>query len=199
MTANPDLILAGVGASGAGGTGLSWFAPHGTTTPTTAIAALDGAFRDGGLITEDGLTRGVEEQSTDINAYGLFVPARTLVTSSKVTFQLAFLESNPVALSVYHRLPLTGGDALVPDGDGAFDFTEGSARTIKYTAVFDLVDGDNHVRAVCPTLEVTDRAEFAVQAGGAVAYGVTLTAFPASDGVAVHWYYLLAALSEGGS
>ena len=197
MTANPDLILAGVGAGGAGGTSLAWFAPHGTTTPTTATAALDGAFQDAGLITEDGLTRGVEEESNDINAYGLFVPARTLITSSRVTFTIAFLESNATSLAVYHRLPLTGADAISPDADGAFDFTEGSARTQRYAAVFDIVDGDNHVRAVVPTVEVTDRTEFSVQAGQAITYGVTLTAYAASDGVAVHWYYVADALATG--
>ncbi len=191
MTANPDLILAGVGP-----TGLAWFGAHGTTAPTSATDSLDVGFKDAGLITEDGLTRGVDEASTDINAYGLFVPARTLVTSSKVTFQLAFLESNATSLAVYHRLAL---DAIVPDVDGGFSFTEGSARTIKYAAVFDIVDGDNHVRAVCPSLQVTDRTEFAVKAGEAITYGVTLTAYPGSDGVAVAWHYLLDALSTSGS
>lgn len=197
MTANPDLLLAGVSGGGTGGTGLAWFGPHGSTMPTSATATLDAAFRDAGLITEDGLTRGVEEESTDIPAFGLFVPARTLVTSSKVTFQLSFLESNAVSLAVYHRLPLTGSGAIVPGADGAFDFTEGTARTISYAAVFDMVDGSNHVRAVCPTLQVTDRTEFQVSAGSPISYGVTLTAYPASDGVAVHWYYKLADLAVG--
>jgi hypothetical protein len=196
MTANPDLILAGVAAGGAGGTGLGWFAPHGSTAPTTATEALDAAFLDSGLITEEGLTRGVDEDSNDINAYGLFVPARTIITRSKVTFQLTFLESNPVSLAVYHRLPL---DTLVPDNDGAFDFTEGQSRTVRYAGVLDVVDGVNHIRAVCPSLEVTDRNEFSVQAGEAITYGVTLTAFPGSDGVAVHWYYVLDALASVGS
>lgn len=198
MAGNADLILAGVKAGGAGGTGLAWFAEHGTTAPTTATAALDAGFLDAGLITEDGLTRGVEEESTDIPAYGLFVPARTLVTSSKVTFSLAFLETNPVSQAIYHRLPLDSAD-LIPDSNGAFDFTEGESRTIKYAGVFDIVDGDNHLRLVCPSLQVTDRTEFQAAAGAAITYGVTLTAFPASDGVAVHWYVVADALAEAGS
>jgi hypothetical protein len=197
VTANPDLILAGVGASGTGGTSLSWWAPLGTTTPTSATASLDAAFRDGGLITEDGLSRGVEEESTNVGAYGLFVPARTLVTSSTITFTLAFLESNPTALSIYHRLPLTGDGSLSVAADGGFDFAEGASRSRRYTAVFDLVDGDNHVRAVCPSVEVTDRTELQIQAGQPVTYGVTCTAYAGSDGTAVHWYYLLDALAEG--
>lgn len=191
MTANPDAILAGVGP-----TGLAWFGAHGTTMPISATATLDAGFLDAGLITEDGVTRGVDENSNDINAYGLFVPARTLTTSSKVTFELTFLESNPVALAVYHRLPL---DELVPDVDGAFDFTEGEARTIQYAAVFDVVDRSNHIRAACPSLQVTDRNEIQVQAGEGIDYGVTMTAFPGSDGVAVHWWYVVNALASVGS
>lgn len=199
MTANPDLILAGVAGGGEGGTALAWFAPHGTTMPTSPSAALHTDFQDAGLITEEGLTRAVEEESTDINAFGLFVPARTLVTRSRISFQIAFLESRPTALAVYHRLPLTGAGSIDPDEDGAFSVTEGTARTQRYAAVFDLVDGSNHIRAVVPTVEVTDRTEFTIAAGQAITYGVTLTAYAGSDGVAVEWHYIANALSDGGS
>jgi hypothetical protein len=37
----------------------------------------------------------------------------------------------------------------------------------------------------------------AVTAGSEISYGVTLTAYPGTDGVAVHWFYLLAALATG--
>lgn len=193
MTANRDLILAGVAGGGAG-SALAWFGPKGTTMPTSHSTALDAAMKDAGWITEDGLTKAVEENATDINAFGSTVPVRSLTTRSKVTFSLAFLESNVVALSVYNRLPLTGTGALTVATSGALDFTEGQARTIEYAAVFDVVDGANLIRAVVPTLQVTDRTEFAVKAGESITYGVTCTAYPGSDGVAVHWYYLLDAL-----
>lgn len=197
MTANRDLILAGV-AGGGTGAALAQFAPKGSVMPSAATgtgSALDAAFLDGGWITEDGLTKSVDENSTDINAYGSQVPVRTLTTRSKVTFGLTFLESNLVALSLYNRLPLTGTGALsVTASTGALDFTEGAARTIEYGGVFDIVDGLNHIRAVVPVLQVTDRSEFSVKAGEAITYGVTLTAYPASDGVAIHWYYILNAL-----
>lgn len=191
MAGNSDLILAGVKATGTGGTSLSWWAPYGSMAPTNATSSLDAAFKDGGLITQDGISRGVAEDQQDIKAYGLFSPARTLVSGSKVTFTMAFMESNPVSLAVYHRLDL---GAIVPS-TGAFDFTEGQSRTIRYAMVIDMVDGDNRVRAVCPAVSVTDRKEFAVKSGEAVEYGVTLTAYPGSDGTAVHWYYSIPALA----
>lgn len=197
MTANRDLILAGV-AGGGSGTSLSWFGPKGTTLPTSAAgvgATLDTALKDAGLITEDGLRKGVDENSSDVNAYGVTVPVRTLTTRSKITFGLTFLESNPIVLSIYNRLPLTGDDALVVGTDGSLDFTEGVQRVAEYSAVFDIIDGANHIRGVVPVLQVTDRTEFNVKAGEPITYGVTLTAYPGSDGVAVHWYYILDALA----
>lgn len=188
---NRDLILAGV-AGGGSGASLAWFAPKGTQMPTSADAELDPAFLDPGYITEDGLAKAVSEDSTDIPAYGMSVPVRTLITSSKVTFQLAFLESNPVSLAIYNRLPLDG--ITVDATKGSLDFTEGTARTIEYAAVFDIADGANLIRGCVPDLQVTDREDYSIKAGEAITQGVTCTAYPGSDGVAVHWFYVLNAL-----
>jgi hypothetical protein len=191
MAGNNNLILAGVGGGGTGSS-LAYFAAQGTTAPTDATTALNVAFRDAGWCTSDGLTRAVAEDSNDISAFGSGAPVRTLVTNSRVTFALGFLESNPISLAVYHRLPLT---AITPEAaTGAFDVTEGAHRVARYAAVFEVVDGTNHVRAYCPSVEVTDRADLSVQAGNEISYGVTLTAYPGSDGVAVHWFYILDAL-----
>src|SRR5215218_5029603 len=191
MAGDNNLILAGVGGGGTGSS-LAYFAPQGTAAPTDALTALNAAYRDAGWITADGLTRAVAEDSTDISAFGSGAPVRTLVTNSRVTFALGFLESNPVSLAIYHRLPLT---AITPTpATGAFSLTEGAARSAKYAAVFEVVDGVNHVRALCPSVEVTDRADFSVFAGTEKKYRVTLTAYPGADGVAVHWFYLLDAL-----
>jgi hypothetical protein len=194
MAGNANLILAGVGGGGTGSS-LAYFAPQGTAAPTDATTALAAAYRDAGWVTEDGLTRAVAEDSTDINAFGSGAPVRTLVTNSRVTFAMGFLESNPISLAIYHRLALT---AITPvAATGAFDLTEGAHRTQKYAAVFEIVDGSNHLRAFCPSVEVTDRADLSVTAGSEISYGVTLTAYPGTDGVAVHWFYLLAALATG--
>jgi hypothetical protein len=191
MTANSDLILAGI-AGGGTGSALSWFAPTGTTAPTTATAALAAGFLDAGWCTEDGVTRKVSEDSTDVAAFGSTVPVRVLVTKAKFEFSVGFLEANAVSLCVYNRLPLGG---LTISSTGATDFTEGTHRVQKYAAVFDVVDGLNHIRCYCPSVEVTDREDFSIKAGAVIQYGVTLTAYPNSAGVAAHWYYVLNALA----
>lgn len=191
MSGNAANVLAGI-AGGGTGSSLAYFAPAGTAAPTDATTALVAAYLDAGWITEDGLSAQVAETSTDIPAFGTFSPVRTIVTESKQTFDIAFLESNPVSLAVYHRKDL---DELVADVDGTFDFTTGGAASVPMAAVFELVDGDNHVRAFCPSVEVTDRGDLNIRSGEAVTYPVTLTAFPDVNGVAVHWFYELAALA----
>jgi|GEM_PF-1367375 len=192
MAANRDLVLAGVAGGGAAGTALSHFAPKGSTAPTTADGALDAAFLDPGYVTEEGLTKALEQETVDIRAYGVRQPVRTLKTTRKTTFNIGFLESSPVALAVYHGLAL---DALVPDASGAFDFTEGEPADVTYAVVFDILDGLNHVRAYAPLVENTGPANWEVRPSAAIQHGVQLTAHPGSDGVAIHWFYLLNALA----
>lgn len=192
---NRDLILAGVKGGGVAGSALAMFAPPGTSLPTAAAgtgSALDSAFQDAGWCSEDGLKKAVDEQIQTIRAFGSNFPVRKLITSSETTFELTMLESNPTSIAVYNRLPL---DEIVPDVNGAFDFTEGEPRTEEMCAVFDLVDGSNRIRAVVPQLEVTGRKEFGIKSADPVQYGVTMTAYPGSDGVAIHWYYVVAALA----
>lgn len=196
--ANRNLVLAGISGGGAAGTALANFAPTGTTMPTSIVPTASGAglgagFLDAGWITEDGLTRAVDVNTNEVNAYGASVPVRIIKTTRTVTFSIGFLESNPVSLAIYHELPLDAPE-LIPDADGALYFTEGKARTQLYAAVFDIVDGPNHIRACAPQIEATNQEDFSAQPGNAITYGVTLTAYPGSDGVAIHWMYLLDAL-----
>lgn len=188
---NRDLILAGINGGGEAGNSLAYFAPKGATAPTTATADPAAAFLDAGWITEDGLTGKVSESSTNIKAFGSFAPVRTIVTESIQTFDVAFMESNPVSLAVYHRKAL---DDLTVSAAGLLDFTTGPAASENYAAIFDMVDGDNALRAYCPDVQVTDRGDLAVKAGEVLAYPVTLTAFPDADGVSVYWFYVLDAL-----
>lgn len=192
MAGNPDLIIGGV-AGGDGATGLAWFAVHGTAGPTDATTALAAAFKDAGIVADSGLTEAISENTTTVNGFGLSTAARKFVTSTDQTFELTFLESNPISVAVYNRLPL---DALTVSALGAFDLTTGSARSIRYAAVFDLLDGLNHRRVFAPDIEVTGRGNKVTAPGGAVSYPVTLTAYTGSDGVATHEFYLLDALAS---
>jgi hypothetical protein len=193
MTTDNKRILAGVEAGGTGGS-LAWFAPLATALPTSTSASLNAAFKDAGWISSDGLSQKVAEATTDINAYGTIVPVRTLTTSSKRTFDLTFLESNTTSLEIYNRLALGSITVAV---DGSFSFDTGAPSSQQWSAVFDIIDGANHVRAVCPIVQNTGPGDLNVKAGEAIQYPVQLTAYPDTAGNAIYWYYLVDALKSG--
>lgn len=305
MGINTDLILAGIGAAGASGAELAWFAPPGTTAPTNATTALtagvneaqtvtitgaptggtftltyagqttaaiqynasaaavraalgalssiggsqnvtvtggpgpatpwvvtfvgalgmadvagmtaSGSFTGGttpaiavtqttqgvsgfvspGLVSaEDGLSADLSNSSNDVKAYGLSAVARKIVTDETITFKVVFLETNPISTSIYNRLPLTGPGAVYPDENGDWTTTEGQFRAQRYACAFDLVDGPNRIRKYCPSAEVTEKDSFTIKAGEAILYGVTLTAYANSAGVAVATFNHVPALAS---
>lgn len=197
MTTDNAKILAGVEGGGSGGS-LAWFAPLGTALPSSTSASLNAAFKDAGWITQDGLTAKVNESNNDVNAFGTIVPVRTLLTSSKRTFDIVFLESNPISVAVYNRLPLTGTGSISPSPtDGSFDISVGAPASIQYAAVFDIIDGVNHLRFACPKVQVTNLVDLAIKAGEPIQYGVELTAYPDTTGVAIYEHYLVDALKSG--
>src|SRR4051812_16647841 len=100
MTYNRDLILAGI--AGQGGTpSLAWFAPTATALPTDATTALNAAFKDLGLVNANGGVFDADIDTTEIEAYGLFAPARVITTKEKTTFKVTGIETNIVSLSLY--------------------------------------------------------------------------------------------------
>jgi hypothetical protein len=179
-------LLVGSAAGGADGTGLAFFAPSGSAAPTNATGALDAAYLNAGLITEDGITASFSEDSTEIRAYGTQVSQRTVITGQTTTFQLTFLESNETSLAIYHRKAL--GSITPAVSTGAFSLTTGTFTRQLYSAVFEIVDGTNKIRAYAPSVEVTNRGDMQVSAGNPVQYEVTLTAYPVS-GVSINWFY----------
>lgn len=193
MASNASAILAGISGGGTGGTGLQFIAATGTALPTSSTATLNASFRDLGLISDNGLAATVAENSTDINAYGLAATARTVIKSSKTTFKITYLESNAHVVEVYERLPI---DSISVASDGSYSVTRGPLRRQRYATVFDIVDGTDHMRLVCPVVEVTNRDSQTIQAGAAIEYGVEFTAYPDSTGVAIYTYYRVAALGS---
>lgn len=157
-------------------------------TPVQTTAGSAGWF-SAGLVTEDGVTKEISNSSNDIKAYGLSSPVRKIVTEEVVSFKVVFMETGPVSLSVYNRLPLIGSTAIAPSSTGAFSITEGTFRSQRWAGVFDATDGVNRIRQYAPSLEATEKDGFTIKAGEALLYGTTLTAYPNSSGVSVETFY----------
>lgn len=191
----PLNVLAGI--SGQGGTpSLAWFAPLGTALPTDATTALTATYKTAGYVTEAGLTISTATNTTDITAYGVSVPVRTLVTSQTQTGQVVFLETNAVTQAVYRRLPLPGSaGGVTPGTGGTLDLQEGQARVQSYVGVFTATDGVNVIRKVMPNIQVTDKTDEVISQAAAITYGVTFTAYPDANGTSIYTYMLVPNLS----
>lgn len=185
-------IFAGTQAAGSDGTGFSWFAATGSTAPTDSTTALAAAWRNAGLISDNGLTVKFNESSKTVKAFGSTVTQRVLVTDDTFTFDIEFLENNQYSKAVFARLPITSITPTV--GTGAFSVTYGVYVRQLYAAVFDAIDGTNHLRYYAPSVEVTARKDIQLSNGNPMTMGITLTAYPNSSGVAIQEYNLMAAL-----
>lgn len=185
-------LLAGISGAGADGTGLAWFAITGSTAPTDATTALAAAWKNAGMISENGLTMKVNTSSKDVKAYGSLQIQRKLITDSSLTFSIEFLETNARTQELYWGLAF---NSLSPGvGTGAFSFTFGTYTRQLVAAVFDIIDGTNHMRYYCPSVEITDRQDVKIGNAQEISWGVTLTAYPNSSGVTLQAYDVVPAL-----
>lgn len=183
MANNDELVL--LGATGKGSVG-----PRGTTGPTRIDTTLNVAFKELGWVSDDGLTKARTEARKDFTPWQSRSPIRTQITSSVKTFKLTCWESNPIVLSLYYR-----GGTVTPDTDGIMSISESDVPSPDIRAwVFDVVDGVNLIRHYVPVGEVTETGDIVYKSDEIVAYDLTITAYPGSDGISVHHWYELPAL-----
>jgi len=178
-------------------TGVSAITPT-TTTPgagaNPATAIIPVAFADAGMVDPSGLAMKVSESSNDVRAFGSLQVQRTLFTEGKQTFDLTFLETNHTSLEVYHRLPIGSTSPAAADGYIP-NVTDGVPKVQYYAGLFDVIDGYNHLRAYCPSIQNTGRGDLNIGFGQAVKRPVTLTAYPDTNGVAIYWHPVMNALA----
>ncbi|HEU5026592.1 MAG TPA: hypothetical protein VFV01_16875 [Spirillospora sp.] len=175
--------------------GISSVAPVNTAAPTGMDAATT-PWEDLGAMSTDGLTNNNDETRTTFKRWGSIAVFKTVITDKATTFEVTFLESNPVVLGVYHRM----GSTPTPDSTShiisVVDDTTGTRDPRAF--LFDVLDGTNHVRYYCPNAEVTATKAIEHKMDGLTSYGVTITAYPDENGVAIARSYLLDAIVAGG-
>lgn len=169
------------------------------TTPgagaNPATAAIPASYKDGGICeASSGLSIKFNDTTKEIDGFGLSSAARILFTKEVVTFDLTFLETNHVTQELYYRLAI--GTTGVADGLGYIpNVVVGPPNQISYAAIFDIVDGLNHLRYYCPNVQNTGKGDMALPFGDAVKYPLTLTAFPDSSNNTVYVYPVVGALA----
>lgn len=167
-------VLAGAG-------GIVSVAPTGSTLPTTTAATLDAAFVDVGLISEDGLEVNASADYQTIKAWdGSTV--RKIQSSFDPTFKFTMMETNAESLELYWS------GSTVESNTGESKIEIGAFASDRRSFVIDVEDGTRIIRYVLPVAEVTERTAIAHKNTEAVAYGITLTAYPDTNNVAIYEY-----------
>lgn len=137
--------------------------------PTDATTAPGAGFTDLGYAGEDGVTQTISADTTQIRAWQNGDTVRTVQTTHDVTYQFTFLETNPAVLEAYYGNYNAGTVEIRSD------------VLPRMPWVVDVVDGDELVRIAVPSAQITERGDITFTNGDAIAYPVTLTAYPVAE------------------
>lgn len=158
--------------------GAIYTAPIGTTLPTDATTALDNAFVCLGYVSEDGLSNNNELSVEAIKAWGGNIVYRSL-TEMNDEFGLALIETEnaDVLKTVY------GESNVTVDASRNISVDVVGEDPIERVWVFELaLRGDKAKRIVIPDGAITSRDEITYNDSDAVAYGITVSAYPDANG-----------------
>jgi hypothetical protein len=169
-------------------TGAVYVAPLATALPTTTSAAWNAAFVDLGYLSEDGIVEAHDDQSSEVKAWQNGDTVREMITGSKATYTFTLIETTAAGLALYYK-----GSTITGTGAGPATVAVKNPTAERKAFGFDVVDGLNIVRWTIATGEVSDRGDITYKNDEAVGYELTITAFPASNGV--HTTKIISALA----
>lgn len=155
-----------------------WVAPKGTTLPTDATTSLASGFKCLGYVSEDGLENNNEMDVSAIKAWGGAIVYRSL-TELDDNFALALIESENVDV-----LKAVYGEDNVTEDDGAITINVVAEDPTEMVWVFELaLRGGKAKRIVIPDGAITSREAITYNDEDAIAYGITISAYPDANGV----------------
>lgn len=165
MPQNASEIM--VGASGA-----VYIAPTGTALPTDIATALNAAFKDVGLLTEDGVNVESSMEQEILRSWQVLGRVRTIVTARDFQVSFAMQQWNETTLPFAF-----GGGTVTSAGTPVaytYDFPDDQVRDVR-AMVIEWADGTKDFRLVIPEIEVTDMEAFSLVKNAEAALGVTGT------------------------
>ena len=166
--------------------GAVYTAAKGTTLPTDATTALDTTkFVCLGYVSEDGLSNNNELSVEAIKAWGGNIVYRSL-TEMNDEFKLSLIETENVDVlkTVY------GESHVTVDASGNASIDVVGEDPVERVWVFELaLRGGRTKRIVIPDGAITSRDEITYNDSDAVAFGITISAYPDSN-ASTHKEYL---------
>ena len=180
--------------------GSFFLAPTTATTITTltstdsSLTALPTGWRDGGLMTDEGMGWNRATDLSEITSFGQSSPTRTDVSSDTETVTVNFQETNKLTIALFTGATLA---SLVPDATSgelsiAKPLTPPQRSWRALGLAQDSYNGqDIYIAKYFPNATVTDFSDQAFSKGDeAIAWGVTLRAqLDSTLGYAVKWYF----------
>ncbi|MER8256733.1 hypothetical protein [Streptomyces albidoflavus] len=157
-------------------TGAAYVAAPDSTLPTDATTPWDAAFTDIGWISDDGITESNSADATEIKGWQGGATVRKVISASEMSFSFTAIETSKTVLELYHK----GSKVLTTDGKSVLAVK--APGPDRRTFGFDVIDGDSHIRIVVPDGEVSETGDITYKGDEAVAYELTITAYPGPDG-----------------
>ena len=169
--------------------GAVFRAPVGTTLPTTASAALAGAFVDMGYVSEDGVTNSNSPSTEKIKDWG-GQTVLVVTTEKPDTFKIKFIEAaNANVLGAAYGENNVTLDAI----NGKIDVVVNAAELGEQSWVIDMaMRGGALKRIVIPCAQVSEVGDIVYKSDEAIGYELTLDALPDSSGNSHYEYIVLA-------
>lgn len=180
---NNEKIIVGAPSQTAA-TGAIRRAPLGTDAPTDAATALPATWTGGGYVDESGLGLSASVSTADIKEWGGNL-VRRLVESFTGEVTFTYLEFADV-----ESLKQQYGDdyVTVSEAKNSVKVALGAHLGDVQSWVFDVKDGDSHVRVYVPKGQVTSNGDISFVANDAVKSQATLTCYDDGTGNSLYLF-----------
>lgn len=171
-----------------GTAGKAYMADVGSTFPTGPEVAWGSDFTDMGFITPDGLEEALEEERTQLDAWGEDAPVIDLARKRTQTFKLVFRQTTAQLLSLYYQVSIANmtstAAAVGPPAKKQFlSFGSGSlADTVEIALGLDVIMSGKRHRIMIARCGVSDREANKHNAEDSSNFGLTFTALAAPGG-----------------
>ncbi|TCD53770.1 hypothetical protein EJ419_07330 [Alloscardovia theropitheci] len=154
--------------------GVLWWAPLGTPLPENAHDKLNEAFHSVGLLDEDGVTYGEDNDTTKVADMD-GETALAINSSHEETIKFTMLETNEYSL----KLRFGSENVIIDAAKESIHYSTTPPTGEKVALVADILmaGNDRRKRTVIEVASVTDTEERQEHAADAITYGVTCTAY----------------------
>lgn len=171
-----------------GTAGKAYMADVGSTFPTGPEEVWGSDFTDMGFVTPDGLEEALEEERTQLDAWGEDAPVVDLARKRTQTFKLVFRQTTAPLLSLYYQVGyanMTSTAAVTtPVAKKQFlSFGSGSlSDTVEIALGLDVIMSGKRHRIMIARAGVTDRESIKHNSEDSSNFGLTFTALAAPGG-----------------